>query len=187
MNSAFLDKHLELDATPGNTAFMTFSGHAFDIFDPSTWVFDITDIAQSLGNVCRFGGHVYFYSVAEHSVRVAEWLRDRGHGPIVQMLGLMHDSIEAYIGDIIRPIKKYADLGGEKVTDLEKSMEYALFSAYDLLTPTFDANWELVKQGDMAVFDQERKERPTVGRNLDASSAKQLWLDKFNKLQALIG
>lgn len=191
IDSAFLEKfhtkHLELDATPGNTSFLTYMGHAFDIFNPDTWVFDLQDMAIALGNTCRFGGHVSFYSVAEHSVRVARWLEDEGYPPLVQLLGLMHDGIEAYIGDIIRPIKKYADLGGESVMDLERSMEFAMFGAFDLLTPDFEDLWVLVKKADMAVFVEERAERPIVGRGLMPNDATAEWMKNYVRLnKALI-
>ena len=161
-----MKKHLELDSTKGSTAFMTYSGHAFDIFDPETWVFDIDDIGHALSNTCRFGGHAHFYSVAEHCCRVANWLQDHDYDDETVFMGLMHDAIEAYIGDVVRPIKKTATLGGESIMDLEKSMEYALFSTYGLVDEHFDERWDAVKKGDWAVFERERQERPYVGEGL---------------------
>lgn len=180
--SKFLDKQIELDSTPGNTCFMTYSGVAFDIFNPSTWVFDLDDIAQALANTCRFGGHVQFYSVAEHCVRVAGWLQDRGESVQTQLIGLLHDAVEAYIGDIIRPIKKTFVLEGESIMDLEKGMEYALFQAFGLLDEQFDDRWAVVKQGDMAVFEFERVERPNVGLSLTPAAAKHAFLALYNGL-----
>ncbi len=45
------------------------------------------------------------YSVAEHSVRVSELLRDRGKSREVQLWGLLHDASEAYLVDIPSPLK----------------------------------------------------------------------------------
>ena len=79
----------------------TYSGRRIDRFDLDPARVDIVDIAHSLANTCRFGGHCReFYSVAEHCVRVSSVV------PKTDALwGLMHDAAEAYIGDIPTPIK----------------------------------------------------------------------------------
>lgn len=67
----------------------------------------IKDIQHALSNVCRFGGHCReFYSVAQHSVHVSEWLARNGCDVVTQMVGLLHDASEAYLNDIVRPVKK---------------------------------------------------------------------------------
>jgi len=64
---------------------------------------NIEDIAHSLSMQCRFNGQTpVFYSVAEHSVFVSELCE---HGKA----GLLHDAHEAYLGDIIRPIREIID------------------------------------------------------------------------------
>ncbi len=177
----------ELDRTSGSTAISTFEGHKFDIFDPDTWVFDLEDIAQSLSNICRFGGHVEFYSVAEHCVRVADWLKHEGYDTKTQLMGLMHDAVEAYIGDIVRPIKKTFSAQGEYITDLERSLEYCMFQSYGILDDGFDETWKHIKNADMAVYAMERDERPNVGFGLLPKDAKLAWMITYNNLQALIG
>jgi hypothetical protein len=70
--------------------------------DPRPEEIHIHDIAVALSNLCRFGGHVReFYSVAQHSVHVAALC-----GPEDALWGLLHDASEAYLGDIIRPLKR---------------------------------------------------------------------------------
>ena len=87
----------------------TFTGKKVDIFYPTSEMVDIEDIAHSLSMTCRFGGHCRdFYSVAEHSVLVERIGRDALHCivPRLGMLLLLHDAAEAYIGDVITPIKR---------------------------------------------------------------------------------
>ncbi|MES2789988.1 MAG: hypothetical protein V4719_10215 [Planctomycetota bacterium] len=59
------------------------------------------DIAQSLSNTCRYGGHTKkFYSVAQHCVLASHMIPAE-----FAKWGLMHDAAEAYLGDHIRPLK----------------------------------------------------------------------------------
>lgn len=79
----------------------TNSGINFYPLDPAPSEVSLYDIAKALSQVTRFGGHCgKFYSVAEHSVRVSDLCNwsDRREG-------LMHDATEAYIGDMVRPLK----------------------------------------------------------------------------------
>jgi len=89
----------------------TFTGRQFWPLDPRPEDVMIEDVAHALSMVCRFGGHCReFYSVAQHSVIVSHAVERYAGGrgnPAVQLWGLLHDAAEAYIGDIIRPIKPY--------------------------------------------------------------------------------
>lgn len=84
----------------------TASGRRFRPLAPEVGAINIEDIAHALSQQCRFSGHTrVHYSVAEHSVRVAELLRDCGHPKHVQLWGLLHDASEAYLVDIPLPLK----------------------------------------------------------------------------------
>jgi len=83
------------------SSFETLNGHLFDFDNPDASTIYIQDIALSLSNQCRYAGHVpQFYSVAQHSVIVAEALPDE-----LKLQGLLHDAHEAYIGDCTAPLK----------------------------------------------------------------------------------
>lgn len=86
----------------------TKSGKKMYPLDPHPEDFDIEDIAHALSNQCRFTGHVSaFYSIAEHSVRVAWHVMDIAPGDdAASFAALMHDASEAYMPDLSRPIKQ---------------------------------------------------------------------------------
>jgi hypothetical protein len=84
------------------------SGALFDPFRPAPKLIDIQDIAWSLSMQCRYNGHVKrFYSVAEHSIHVVSLVK--AMNPDIsyrkQLQALMHDATEAYIGDMVKPVK----------------------------------------------------------------------------------
>jgi len=83
----------------------TFTGHRVHVHDPARALADraihILDIAHALSMVCRFNGHCNeFYSVAQHCVLVA-----RAANPADKMWALLHDAHEAYLGDLVSPLK----------------------------------------------------------------------------------
>jgi hypothetical protein len=80
----------------------TFSGRQFFPLAPRAEDLELRDVAHALSLQCRFNGHCRaFYSVAEHSVRVARQL-----APEHQLWGLLHDAAEAYLSDLPSPIKR---------------------------------------------------------------------------------
>lgn len=90
---------------------ITYSNGWIHPLEPDPENIEIGDIAHALSNQCRFTGHTKeFYSVAQHSVIVSEWLEHRyddmdpSYGSEV-LWGLLHDASEAYLSDIARPVK----------------------------------------------------------------------------------
>lgn len=80
---------------------VTFTGRRFWPLDPRACDLCIEDIAHALSLKCRFTGHTRsFYSVAEHSVRVAQIV-----APPHRLWALLHDAGEAYLPDVAGPIK----------------------------------------------------------------------------------
>ena len=85
----------------------TSTGKKFWPLDPRPEEVFIEDIAQALSKICRFGGHCKaFYSVAQHSCHVSDIVcGDRD----VRRWGLLHDAAEAYVGDMIKPLKRFVN------------------------------------------------------------------------------
>jgi hypothetical protein len=94
------------------------SGRAFYPLDPRPEEIHIEDIAAALSKLCRYGGHCKrFYSVAEHSVLMARAAPDGLH-----LAALLHDASEAYLSDVIRPIKAHLTNYRTIETELERAI-----------------------------------------------------------------
>src|SRR5438093_1391342 len=79
----------------------TYSGAKFYPMHPRAEDVDPIDIAHSLSLLCRYNGHLdRFYSVGEHCV-----LMSQAVGPENALWALLHDATEAYVGDMVRPLK----------------------------------------------------------------------------------
>lgn len=107
---------------------MPWSGAVVDLTDPDPETLFIEDIALSLSNICRWGGHLeldQWYSVAEHSIHVSRELPSD-----LALEGLLHDASEAYIGDVIKPLKDLPQLQGYR--EIECAFENAIAQKFGL-------------------------------------------------------
>lgn len=114
--------------------FQTFSWRKFYPLDPRIEDLDIFDIAHALSLLCRFNGHCKsHYSVGQHSVLVSAVIEagariaKKEHPEVSEreildlaMCGLLHDAAEAYLGDMIRPLKRSMPTYCEAETALER-------------------------------------------------------------------
>ena len=127
-------------------AIKTVSGRDFVFAQPEMHDYLLSDIAHGLSHLCRFNGHTrVFYSVAQHSVLVAEQL-PKEH----RLAGLLHDASEAYLGDVTTPLKLLMP-GYREVED--RTMR-AIFSCYGLPYPMPDC----VKAADLVMLVTEKRD-----------------------------
>lgn len=163
----------------------TYSGKMFYPGAPTPDMIEIEDIAHALSMMCRFNGHCKeFYSVAEHSVGVANHC-----APEYALWGLLHDASEAYIADIVKPAKPYIP----GYFDLEKNIMSVIATKFGLseIMP------KEVKKIDVAILADEMQqllgpapspwilpEKP-LGiklQMLQPKQAKELFLETFYRL-----
>ena len=80
----------------------TFSGMKYYPHDPRPEDFKIEDIAHALSMLCRYNGQCQeFMSVGQHSVLMSYYVSKEN-----ALWALLHDASDAYMGDMIRPIKR---------------------------------------------------------------------------------
>lgn len=164
----------------------TYTGRQFWPLDPRSEDIHHLDIAHALSNICRFGGHVEkFYSVAEHSVHMANYAPRE-----FKLWALLHDATEAYIVDIPRPIKPFLT----NYVEIESNLMGAIATKYNLSGATMPVEVKLLD--NRILFDEAKqnlKEPPVPWANQmeplgvllrywEPEVARERWLDLFHQL-----
>lgn len=123
----------------------SFTGKMLFPLSPRASDVDIKDIAHALGNKCRYTGHCReFYSVAQHSVLVSEFV-DRS----LALGGLLHDASEYILPDVASPVK--GRLKGFR--EIEEAVLDAVFKKYGLMAIRNDEDaMAAIKVADLAVM-----------------------------------
>lgn len=130
----------------------TYTGKKFHFLAPQPEEIDIIDIAHALSLTCRFGGQCsQFYSVAEHSIRVAEIVPGE-----YKLHALLHDASEAYLPDLPRPMKA----GLPKFKSMELVILKAAWIRFDI------NNWSLVNGMKVVVKEADNILLATEARDL---------------------
>ena len=171
----------------------TFSGILFDILDPESDDFRITDIAHHLSMESRFGGStIFFYSVAQHSVYLSHIVPDD-----FKLAALLHDGTEAYLRDIPRPIKvilpEYVAI--EQLLGARLALAFNLpvnvfeapqITAYDEMMMCIEAASLLANPEPIfAKYGRPDRHIRSIDPNFggwDPDYAEQRFLDRFNEL-----
>lgn len=121
---------------------ITYSGKNIDLYNLKTDDIDIIDISYALSNIPRFNGQVPFYSVGLHSINVAKIVPEN-----LKISALLHDASEAYIGDMISPIKYKM----QQYLDLEDYIMSIIIKKWQIYP-----YHEIVKQADKICLENEK-------------------------------
>jgi len=117
--------------------------------------YTIETIAHQLALINRFTGATQRpYSVAEHSLLVADLAAEYGFGLVPQLCCLLHDAHVAIVGDLASPIKWQLDGTWD---NLERMHMRALRAHFGLL-PAFAAHRDTVKAFDLIALATERRD-----------------------------
>lgn len=130
---------------------VTATGREIDPADPCLADICIEDIAYGLAKEERFDGNTIVpYSVAQHSVHVANliaagWKNCEPSRGLVAA-GLLHDAAEAYLGDVVTPLKQVLP----DYRALEARWEQVIFDRFGL-DPRLGSG-PAVKEADTAML-----------------------------------
>jgi hypothetical protein len=125
------------------------SGRYLDLANPQPDQFEFADIAGGLSKICRFGAQIpRWYSVAEHCLLCADIAVDDGLPLDTQIAVLMHDATEAFLGDVVKPLKIMLP----EYTRIESAMEGAIAEKFQI---DFGREEASIKQIDHAMLIAE--------------------------------
>lgn len=158
---------------------ITHSGILFNLLDPDPDDILIEDIAIHLSRIARWNGGTHqFYSVAEHCCRCCDAAL-----PIDKLMMLLHDSEEAYWGDIITTVKSIIKKVAPEITDRMKALRIMIFEKFGI-TPDVEI---------MNLIDRTELQRDfdylIINRSRDCWSPEQAegeFLNRFYGLRSLI-
>lgn len=112
------------------------------------------DIAHPLSFICRGVGQVkHFLSVGQHCINCAREAEGRGYSDRVVLACLLHDGAEAYVSDVIRPVKVLLN----NYSEIEEAFQEAIYEHFGL-GDLSEEERELVHLVDDAMLWNEAKE-----------------------------
>lgn len=117
------------DVSNAADGFMTtYTGIKFSPLKPTPEMVSIYDIAHALSQIARWGGHLQcYFSVAQHCCKVSDMCDEESD----KRIGLLHDATEAYIGDMIRPLKYLKQMHGV-YKKIERRIDGVIAEAFGL-------------------------------------------------------
>lgn len=166
----------------------TYTGKNLDLAKPDPRQICIEDIAHHLAKLDRYNGAGHWaYSVGQHSLLVAEILP-----PEYRLPGLLHDATEAYLGDVVSPLKAMLP----EYRKIEQNVMNAICKSFEISFPRPG----IVKRADQAVMAAEMQQvvkwpdlakRPDlppppkdmVIRQMPWQEVKQVFLERFQELK----
>jgi len=165
----------------------TFSGNRFYPLRPHIDRVAIEDIAHGLAYQCRFNGQTKtFYSIAQHSLIVASLVP-----PPLRLAALLHDAAEAYLGDMVKPLKVLMP----EFAALEDQVTAIIAATYGI---DF-SDYAPIKRADLIALATEKRDLmphsverwayldgiaplPGIIVAMDPGEAKQCFLRRFHEL-----
>lgn len=190
----------------------TVSGMPVDLLDPKPEMILLGDIAHALARIPRFCGHTvgdWPWNVAQHSLLVEQLMPD-GTDAAGRLVALLHDAHEAYVGDLITPVKQamnmiprastYADPPAFAFSNIVSRLDRAIWKAFGMdptagiLADVQTADMlALAVEKELLMADSRREwdslpplpdPMPSLRPAHPPSRAAEVFLDRFHVLQS---
>jgi hypothetical protein len=131
----------------------TRTGRRYHPFAMTPEMVCLDDVVHSLSHTCRFNGHSRrFYSIAQHSMMVADLVEKELQRPGLRWPALMHDAPEAYAQDMIAPIRR----GMPEYNAFYQNVERQVYFALGIHTTKEEQ--DLIRQADLLALAIEAED-----------------------------
>jgi 5'-deoxynucleotidase YfbR-like HD superfamily hydrolase len=163
----------------------TASGRRLDLDNPRPDNIRIEDVAGGLSKVCRFGAQAReYYSVAQHALLVQCLVVEAGH-PELALAALHHDSHEAYVCDIPKPLKNKIAVINDAYRAVCDELDLVIVEAFGIEWPEQGSpEQRTIKHADrQALLREATRLLPDRGNGLRRDLA--LGEEEFSDLAAL--
>jgi hypothetical protein len=166
-----------------NNTILLRSGRYFDLRAPKAEDVTINDIAGALSKICRFGGQTpRFYSVAEHCCHCYDAAVADGLSYEIAKLALLHDAAEAFVGDIVKPLKNMLVEFAWIESGVQSAIEQAFLIEWDVdkINEVKRIDREILIAERLAIFGDDGV--PWTGQ--DQVARRYLWVECWLPHQA---
>jgi 5'-deoxynucleotidase YfbR-like HD superfamily hydrolase len=204
---AWYARIMDTDASTKRYIIDTASGVRLDLDDPRPENIKIEDVAGGLSKVCRFGAQpLEYYSVAQHALLVRQLVVKAGYRELA-LIALHHDSHEAYLCDIPKPLKSKISADTDVYDDASKRFDRAIAEAFGFKWPEEGSPEQAVIKGadrqallieaarllpdggealrqDLGLGDEEYRNLATLDDPLSPAEAENLFLEAHAGLTA---
>jgi len=155
-------------------------GSIIDLINPTVNMISIETIAHGLSRVSRFGAQSPIdYSVAEHSLGMVQMAMYDGVENMDALYAiLLHDASEAYLGDIVSPLKKHLS----EYLEIEARMNSVIEKKFGV---DFEKHHAIIKKYDRKILKIEKQVLwggKTSTKLFLFKESKEVFLSAFNTL-----
>jgi len=164
---------------------ITFTGRQVDPFNLQPDDVNIVDIAHSLSQQNRYGGHTWKpYSVGIHCTTMEFSISNFYKDNAMSLDALMHDASEAYITDIPKPIKERIPM----IDEIEANILNVIYQKYGikhfLEVQQFDQDVVFTEIETLKMLNplDDRNPKGMLILDVKPSTIRQKFLNRFNLL-----
>lgn len=155
-------------------------GTFIDLINPSPEMISIETIAHGLSRISRFGAQSPIdYSVAEHSLGMVQMaMFDEVYDMDALLALLLHDASEAYLGDIVSPLKRHLS----EYLEIESRMNSVIEKKFGV---DFEKYHAIIKKYDRKILRVEKQvlwSNKTSTKLFLSRESKEVFLSAFDNL-----